>query len=91
MTSSEGVIKQQQIWLMLLFSQAALAVKSLSQAGIPCMLLKGGAGLLAGWLKVEDRPITDIDRLDSSGAAKGRSAHSCHRGLEPGLPALSAL
>ncbi|MGA7392940.1 MAG: nucleotidyltransferase family protein [Terrimicrobiaceae bacterium] len=59
----ERVIEQQKIWLMLMLSQASLAVKALREAGIPCLMLKGGAGLLAGWLKVERHPVTDIDIL----------------------------
>ena len=65
LTARERVIEEQQIWLRLLFSQASLAVKALRESGIPCLMLKGGAGLLAGWLKAENRPIIDIDVLIS--------------------------
>ena len=82
MTARESVIEQKQIWLTIMLSQAASAVRAMGEAGIPCLLLKGGAGLLAGWLKVGDRPVTDIDilippeRLEEAGrilTAKGWS------------------
>jgi hypothetical protein len=65
MIACERGIGEQQIWVRLLFSQASLAVKTLRRAGISCLMLKGGAGLLAGWLKAENRPIIDIDVLIS--------------------------
>ena len=63
MTARERSLSNSKIWLMLMLTQASLAVKALREAGIPCLMLKGGAGLLAGWLKVERRPVTDIDLL----------------------------
>ena len=80
MTARERVIEEQQIWLRLLFSQASLAVKALREAGIPCLMLKGGAGLLAGWLKAEDRPVTDIDVLISPERLGRGGAHSYSKG-----------
>ena len=54
---------EHQIWLRLMFAQAALAVKTLREAGVSGLLLKGGAGLLAGWFQAERRPLIDIDLL----------------------------
>ena len=90
MTARERVIEEQQIWLRLLFSQASLAVKALREAGIPCLMLKGGAGLLAGWLKAEDRPVTDIDVLISperlEEAARILTAKGWSPAFQPYLP-----
>ena len=90
LTARERVIEEQQIWLTLLFSQASLAVKALRQSGIPCLMLKGGAGLLAGWLKAENRPIIDIDVLISPArleeAARILTAKGWSPAFRPYLP-----
>jgi Uncharacterised nucleotidyltransferase len=90
MTARENVIEEQQIWLRLLFSQASLAVKALREAGIPCLMLKGGAGLLAGWLKAESRPVIDIDVLISperlEEAARVLAARGWSPAFRPYLP-----
>ena len=87
---SNELIEQQKIWLMLMLSQASLAVKALREAGIPCLMLKGGAGLLAGWLKVERRPVTDIDLLIPPGrleeAARILTAKGWSPAFRPYLP-----
>ncbi|HET7239465.1 MAG TPA: nucleotidyltransferase family protein [Terrimicrobiaceae bacterium] len=53
----------ERIWQGLQVSQAAQALAVLAKAKVPCLLLKGAAGLAAGWFESGERPLTDVDVL----------------------------
>lgn len=53
----------ERVWQRLQLSQASRALGIFSGAGIPFLLLKGAAGLAAGWLQPGARPLTDVDVL----------------------------
>lgn len=53
----------ERVWQRLQLSQASQALAVLGRAGVPCMLLKGAAGLAAGWFRPGERRLTDVDVL----------------------------
>jgi len=57
------MMDDERVWQRLQLSQAAQALAILGRAGVPCMLLKGAAGLAAGWFRPGERRLTDIDVL----------------------------
>lgn len=57
------VTPSEALWQRLLIAQAVKAIVTLREAGISCLLIKGAAGLAAGWWSPGERPLLDVDIL----------------------------